>query len=1492
MLWYKVHAYKIKSKQVDKQNNFVVLKKTKVPLKGNSQTITFPQNFFVFRSDSSIMAHYRAFSCIITALGASILILGSNFSKGGVYNITPSSSDSCLYESCLTLNDFIIDSGIYFYKNITLRLLDGNHTLNSELTIMNMENLSINSATESSWINCGFFGTIIFINVRIVTIEKIIFWGCGDNYAKNLDLLILRHCTFHGYSGAALVAWNSSVAITNSTFLQNTGSVQGPLGNDLIMVWEQVPDRVVGGAICIFQSQVSIHECLFERNHAEIGGAIFATESNITISKTTFTNNSANALTRNMYITRVSGSIMLAMDSVVKVEFSNFSNNSSPSSGSAFVFINVLANFSNCSTDHSIGTVFYLEGCNLRDYSSYYAFNRGYNGAVVDARRSSITFIECTFMNNSATNWGGVGYISLRVHLLLIHCTINYNNARVGGVISSHNDVVLIIVGSTIEHNNARIGGILQATEVFINITNATIQNNLAISEVFTLLECALVLENVAITDNTANLKAVLSAQESSIQSFHHLVISRNSGNVGVVYLIRSQCNFTDMLTYTRNSGSVIIMNSKVIFFGTFKFIDCYQSKRNDSLAVFKEGGALTSLSSTIRFIGETTFLRNSASSSGGAIRALSGSKIHIFNKTIIANNTAAETGGGVYLFQSVLNCVYNCNFSGNTAKDKGGAIHAVGSSVFANSNEKGIWSSSGAQEPEPFEAITILTLRDNSATLGGALALDANSKIYGYTYRITFNCNAAEYGGAIYVEDQSYSSICANTLNSVHSASTECFMQVLNDHGDGKYYSHRSYVHLHNNYASKAGSSLYGGLLDRCSISALSDVYFYYNLSALFVPVSGVAYFQNVTYSENISLISSDPVRVCFCRNETPDCDYQWPTIIVKKGYRFSIHLVAVDQVNHTVTALIRSFLSSQVAGLKEGQQSQRAREVCTHLFYNVYSPRDSEQLALYAEGPCNDKGISQRSVEIKFLSCTCPIGFQPSHKEDSRCECDCDQNLSSYITGCNATNSSLLIKGNIWIDYITIGVNISGYLIHPNCPYDYCLASSAPISINLNIPNGADTQCAFHHSGLLCGKCQPGYHHSISSSQCIRCSKEWIHLLITVTIGTLISGIILVGLLLILNLTVAVGTLNGMIFYANIVAAKSSTFLPFHETNFATIFLAWLNLNLGFDVCIMKGIDAYTKAWLQLIFPVYIIVLVVIVIFVGERSPRFTRFIGRGNPVATLATLILLSYAKLLQVTINVLSFAILQYPNGSKQVIWLPDASVKYLRGKHIPLFLVAVLIVILGVVYTVLLTCWQWILRAPNKKVFGWIRNTRLNSFMDAYHAPYVTKNRYWTGLLLLMRIILYLTSAMNVHHNPRDGVLSVGIIASCLVLMKIFVQDKLYKNWLIDVIEIISLFNLLLYSLACFHALGDIVHQRVVAFASISIAFTMFVCVVLYHVVSNIYGIKCLKRAIYFIRKKFQRKKLNELQLALITENVSKIRVPTSSEVRMSPDLEL
>ena len=163
-----------------------------------------------------------------------------------------------------------------------------------------------------------------------------------------------------------------------------------------------------------------------------------------------------------------------------------------------------------------------------------------------------------------------------------------------------------------------------------------------------------------------------------------------------------------------------------------------------------------------------------------------------------------------------------------------------------------------------------------------------------------------------------------------------------------------------------------------------------------------------------------------------------------------------------------------------------------------------------------------------------------------------------------------------------------------------------------------------------------------------------------------------------MVLNLTVADGTFNGLTFYANIVGANSSTFFSglSSSTNFLSVFISWLNLEVGFDVCFFEGMDNYWKTWLQLTFSTYVIFLVVMVTFISEHSMRFSHPIAKKNPVATLATLILISYTMYLRATITALSFATLDYPDGSHKTVWLPDATIEYLCGKHIALFIAAI------------------------------------------------------------------------------------------------------------------------------------------------------------------------------------------------------------------------
>ncbi len=424
---------------------------------------------------------------------------------------------------------------------------------------------------------------------------------------------------------------------------------------------------------------------------------------------------------------------------------------------------------------------------------------------------------------------------------------------------------------------------------------------------------------------------------------------------------------------------------------------------------------------------------------------------------------------------------------------------------------------------------------------------------------------------------------------------------------------------------------------------------------------------------------------------------------------------------------------------------------------------------------------------------------------------------------------------QSRAWISYIN-DTNLTGYLVYPNCPFDYCLSSSPPI--DLNQPHGADAQCAFNRSSLLCGSCQPGLSLSLGSSRCLSCSSYWSALLV-ITIAAILAGIALVSLLLVFNMTVAVGTLNGLLFYANVVYASKSILLPFQEINFVTVFISWLNLDLGIDTCYFPGMDTYIKSWLQLTFPAYVIFLVILVIVISSYSTKFSNLIGRKDPVATLSTLILLSYAKLLEICFKSLSVSILEYPDGSSKTLWLSDATVEYLSGKHIPLFIAAVLILLVGLVYTTVLFSWQCLFHLPKWRIFEWSRNPRILTFIETYHAPYAPKHRYWTGLLLIVRVVLYLVAAVNVSNDPTVVFTAIIFMVCCIFALRLFFGSRLYRKWAVDVLETFFCLNILLFATFSWYSLDNPVpnsrNREAAAYTSVTITLFVLLLIILYHV---------------------------------------------------------
>ena len=393
----------------------------------------------------------------------------------------------------------------------------------------------------------------------------------------------------------------------------------------------------------------------------------------------------------------------------------------------------------------------------------------------------------------------------------------------------------------------------------------------------------------------------------------------------------------------------------------------------------------------------------------------------------------------------------------------------------------------------------------------------------------------------------------------------------------------------------------------------------------------------------------------------------------------------------------------------------------------------------------------------------------------------------------------------------------------MYHQCPYDYCTIKTINISLN-----NTDEQCAFHHTGTLCGKCEDGLSLILGSSRCLFCLNLYLLLLVVFVL----AGLALVIFLIVCNLTVSEGMINGIVFYANIVHINRSIFFPSLKANPLVVFIARLNLDLGIETCFYDGMDAYAKAWLQFAFPIYIWLVAVLIILLSRKYSIAARLCGR-NAVKVLATLFLLSVAKLGRAVITALSYTVLKYPYGSHVLVWLPDANVKFLQGKHIPLLITAVVFLVLFLCFVLVLIFIPCLQKKSHTPPLCWVN--KLKPLFDAYTGPYKDTYRFWPGLLLFLLGILLFLFALNRLGRPNTK-LSLTAFSCFIVFALAWVFCGVYKKWPLDIIESSCILNVGLLAVVTSYILNDSSHQIaqvVVVDVSVGIVFASFIVVLGY-----------------------------------------------------------
>ena len=1165
------------------------------------------------------------------------------------------------------------------------------------------------------------------------------------------------------------------------------------------------------------------------------GGGIFAAKSSVVYinGTTSFIRNSA-----------LNGGGVCAGGGTVNISgTNNFIDNSARGFGGgvyawnyATVDISGTNNFTNNSAQVNGGGVcaYYYATVEISGTNNFID-NSASGGGGVCAYNNATVYINGTnnFIHNSALqeNGGGVfAYYYATVDISGANNLIN-NSAQVdgGGVFAYYYATVDISGANNLINNSAQEdgGGVFAYYYATVDISGANnLTNNSAQED-----GGGVYAEDYATVDiSGANDLINNSAQEGGggVCAGVHATVDISGTN-----------NFIDNSAQEDGGGVYAGVHATVDVSGNNTFVS--------NSAQIGTGGAVSLYqSAVVNISGNSSFTRNSASARGGGMYVDTGGRAYFNGRSLFSDNWS-QYGGGISLQRSEIMFEVSTVFSNNTAS-YGGAIQAFE----ANVNVTGS-----------------VDFTKNLATVnGGALALAGGSVVYIFeTASLTFVENrAASFGGAIYIEDNSVHCSYDWNINgffgiddsygeNIHGCNEadsdlpSCFKTAL------AHFKDKINLAFSGNSAT-AGSAIFGGEIDEAITNVLFQTYKFNTgtfsiTSTVTCTVDDLfqyAFNVNINESNSQPTISSNPNRICGCVNGQPDCsDSPSPyEVNVYPGQTVGVSLVAVGQRNGTVpSATTAMYDLDDGATFGDLQNTQRTdHTTCTELSYTIFSRKQTETFKIYVDSSCGLEGIPL-SVNVTLLKC--PIGF---YLFNSSNQCVCEERLQKYTNSCDI--SSLEITRTASDDF-WVGIDntngTEGLILHPHCPFDYCNTDSVNFTLNdvsltdndtltngtMNdteaaIGNNIDAQCKYSRSGLLCGKCQKGFSLVFGSSKCLKCSNSYLSLLIAFAL----AGIVLVAFLLVLKLTVAVGTINGLIFYANIVSVNRAQLFPSGETNILTVFIAWVNLDLGIETCFFDGMDAYSKAWLQYAFPTYVWVLVGTIILASRHSTRIARSLGT-NPVAVLATLFLLSYAKLLRSIINPFFVTFLEYPSDSKAV-WLVDGNISYLKGKHIPLFLTSLLaLLLLFIPFTLLLLLGQWIQAQSERKCFKWISDYRVTTFLDVYHGPFKSKHRYWCGLLLVTRFVLFLVSAFNVDGDPRINILAVAV---CLIGLSImFSWFRVYKAWYLNALEASFIINALLLHVAVGTFYVEVTsggNQKALTYTSVSVAFATFCGIVVYH----------------------------------------------------------
>ena len=395
---------------------------------------------------------------------------------------------------------------------------------------------------------------------------------------------------------------------------------------------------------------------------------------------------------------------------------------------------------------------------------------------------------------------------------------------------------------------------------------------------------------------------------------------------------------------------------------------------------------------------------------------------------------------------------------------------------------------------------------------------------------------------------------------------------------------------------------------------------------------------------------------------------------------------------------------------------------------------------------------------------------------QETCRCSADTKKNQYLGIRRCNHTSNESSLTHGYWAGYAKNEIGSENFRTSL-CPNGYCMHYNGDeISLPQSPNELNDLICNDNRHGVICGQCKNGTSVHSRTQATFLC-KEEIHCnlgFLLFILSQIIPVTILFLIVILFDIQLTTGALNGFLFYAQIfdtVSLNADSFINFPKTTWRLLKALKFIMNIfnldffnlpALSFCLFKGANSLDVLLFDYVTVVYSLLLIVFtIVIMNLKCNKLNRVLQKlkgkrvhlsQSIIHGLSGFLVMCYARTTTSTLQLLTPAWLRDKGlESLEVVVYYYGELKYFHGAHLKyaipaLFALIVMTLLPPLILLLYPLCYKVLalFRLQESKftriICRVIPLEKFKPFFDSIQGTYKDNHRYFTGLYFVYRFI--------------------------------------------------------------------------------------------------------------------------------------------------------